>query len=117
MALRIHDPMMRGMDLIALSIVLKSIEVGIVCFGISGAPSDSGTTLPSGRCSSRPRAAFRGALGRLRPPWGFRRLPGSRSRRPPRPRHLADSRIPGGDKLAGRSEEHTSELQSPCNLV
>src|SRR5256885_9949882 len=23
----------------------------------------------------------------------------------------------GGHRLAGRSEEHTSELQSPCNLV
>src|SRR5256885_4452263 len=25
--------------------------------------------------------------------------------------------VPGGDVLLKRSEEHTSELQSPCNLV
>src|SRR5256885_9732226 len=25
--------------------------------------------------------------------------------------------VPADDRLAGRSEEHTSELQSPCNLV
>src|SRR5256885_9490125 len=29
----------------------------------------------------------------------------------------ADGRSPGGAGLHGRSEEHTSELQSPCNLV
>src|SRR2546426_6240027 len=34
---------------------------------------------------------------------------------------VLDRRIPGvnrpGRHVAGRSEEHTSELQSPCNLV
>src|SRR2546426_3451292 len=31
----------------------------------------------------------------------------------PRPRHLGKKHLVAG----GRSEEHTSELQSPCNLV
>src|ERR1039458_2149766 len=53
-------------------------------------------TLPS-----RTRAPFRGALGRLRRLRGARRLPGSRSRGPPRPRRFADSRVPGNDQLAG----------------
>src|SRR5256885_12906501 len=29
----------------------------------------------------------------------------------------ASSRVPGGSLRTKRSEEHTSELQSPCNLV
>src|ERR1022692_4793620 len=68
MALRIHDPMMRGMDLIALSIVLKSIEVGIVCSGISGAPSDSGTTCRPDAARhdlAQPFGARLGAFARL----------------------------------------------------
>src|ERR1039457_7685437 len=31
--------------------------------------------------------------------------------------HLAHRLAVGGDAPHGRSEEHTSELQSPCNLV
>src|SRR2546426_8465205 len=30
---------------------------------------------------------------------------------------VLDRRIPGVDRPGRRSEEHTSELQSPCNLV
>src|SRR5256885_9528448 len=33
-------------------------------------------------------------------------------------RHLLGERVPGlAAQALGRSEEHTSELQSPCNLV
>src|SRR5256885_12461305 len=37
----------------------------------------------------------------------------------PRPPHAVGQAEAGGheDQLCGRSEEHTSELQSPCNLV
>src|SRR5256885_8584497 len=38
-----------------------------------------------------------------------------RRRRPPTHRALLDQAVP--QPAAGRSEEHTSELQSPCNLV
>src|SRR5205807_10383279 len=31
--------------------------------------------------------------------------------------HLGEARGEREQRLAGRSEEHTSELQSPCNLV
>src|SRR5688500_19920774 len=34
-----------------------------------------------------------------------------------RHRHLANQPLERDEILAGRSEEHTSELQSPCNLV
>src|SRR5205807_9336309 len=37
--------------------------------------------------------------------------------RPPPPRRPTDSRRRRGRRRRGRSEEHTSELQSPCNLV
>src|SRR5256885_10916944 len=69
-----------------------------------------------------------------RPPWPSR--PGSSARRPPcpprpasattarRPRSRAAARPaprrwprPAGPPTDPRSEEHTSELQSPCNLV
>src|SRR5256885_5122701 len=46
-------------------------------------------------------------------PCRFRSSPGARTRplpSPPAPR-------PGADARGPRSEEHTSELQSPCNLV
>src|SRR2546426_8836397 len=60
------------------------------------------TLFRSARAPSPPRRAPRGSpQGRGRPG----------SRRAPPPRHRPSER--GG----GRSEEHTSELQSPCNLV
>src|SRR5256885_5634597 len=43
------------------------------------------------------------------PPPGSTRPAGTSTRPPPRP--------PGGGRRGPRSEEHTSELQSPCNLV
>src|SRR2546426_3653722 len=47
-------------------------------------------------------------------PAGNRRGP----RGPPRPRCAPRARAPRPRRLGwGRSEEHTSELQSPCNLV
>src|SRR5256885_17066645 len=42
----------------------------------------------------------------------FRRQSGSRRETPPRVSLFDDARI-----VRSRSEEHTSELQSPCNLV
>src|SRR2546426_1917826 len=52
----------------------------------------------------------------------FRSLATNGSPRTPRPRAQrgADDRLrqrDDGDPLGSRSEEHTSELQSPCNLV
>src|SRR5256885_2675307 len=46
-------------------------------------------------------------------------LPISRSRRSLRPRSRSACGRPAGRRLgrSSRSEEHTSELQSPCNLV
>src|SRR5256885_6210780 len=41
-------------------------------------------------------------------------LPRHSRNHPPEPRASA---APAGHARAGRSEEHTSELQSPCNLV
>src|SRR5262245_57740416 len=68
---------------------------------VYAAQSDSGAILPSGLCSSRLRATFRGAVGCLGPFPGFRRHLRARSRGPSLARHLADSRIPGQDQLAG----------------
>src|SRR5256885_160005 len=70
-----------------------------------------------------------GRAGAARPE---RRRPRARARRPRRPRHggryrlaaraaggapHAARRVPDRRPAADRSEEHTSELQSPCNLV
>src|SRR5256885_3090338 len=55
---------------------------------------------PAPRWSHRPRASTWGAAA------ACPRAPGRGTRSPPRQRLWAD-----------RSEEHTSELQSPCNLV
>src|SRR6266446_4187423 len=41
----------------------------------------------------------------------------SRRARPSMHRHRAAAGADGPDPTASRSEEHTSELQSPCNLV
>src|SRR5271157_6315873 len=60
-----------------------------------------GVIRPSEPNSSRPHATFRGSLGCLCLGMGSRRLLGARSRGSPRPRHLADSRIPGDNDLAG----------------
>src|SRR5205807_8494388 len=45
--------------------------------------------------------------------------PGRLPRRPDagRAARARDRRLPAGGQAARRSEEHTSELQSPCNLV
>src|SRR2546426_1391867 len=74
----------------------------------------------------RPRPAAR---GRASPPRRLGRPP-HRDRRAPSPRALRDAArgplvLPhlrahargGRRSRGGRSEEHTSELQSPCNLV
>src|SRR2546426_9210729 len=45
------------------------------------------------------------------------RLPGSEGRRQRRGRGLRGGQGSGGPRPRRRSEEHTSELQSPCNLV
>src|SRR2546426_4709272 len=55
-------------------------------------------------------------------PVGRRRDPGAAARRERHPRHAGNGdRVRLADRHAcasrGRSEEHTSELQSPCNLV
>src|SRR5256885_12691739 len=57
------------------------------------------------RCSPIPSSSGPGSAP---VPCAYRRntRPACRGRRPPRP-----------EDLARRSEEHTSELQSPCNLV
>src|SRR5271157_1379192 len=60
-----------------------------------------GVIRPSEPNSSRPHATYRGSLGCLCLRMGSRRLLGARSRGPPRPRHLADSRIHGDNELAG----------------
>jgi len=65
------------------------------------AGSVSRTPLESGRCSRPCPIPLADFLGASAPRRGFRRFPGPRSRGPPRPRHLADSRVPGGDELAG----------------
>src|SRR6266849_10962884 len=54
-----------------------------------------------GCCRLLTRASFRASLTWLSPLRGFRRLLCSRSRKPPRPRHLPDSRIPRQDEVAG----------------
>src|SRR3989454_6575514 len=69
------------------------------------------------------RAARRVLEGRLRGRQGRRAQPVARARRPrgrlPRVRRVDVSRRPAarGVVRLPRSEEHTSELQSPCNLV
>src|SRR5256885_3391542 len=47
----------------------------------------------------------------------FRSEPGGRHRQRPRPTGQGDCRTGPPGRDSGRSEEHTSELQSPCNLV
>src|SRR6266478_8245714 len=54
-----------------------------------------------GCCRLLTRASFRASLTWLSPLRGFRRLLCPRSRKPPRPRHLPDSRIPRQDEVAG----------------
>src|SRR3546814_5843876 len=59
----------------------------------------------------RPRTEERRPARRARGPADpDRRLAPAAARRPARPRRLQG--LPGGDRLPGRSEEHTSELQS-----
>src|SRR2546426_2176224 len=55
-----------------------------------------------------PGVGDRAASGanRMRQPFASTWLPGG-----------AGGHLPGGVGVASRSEEHTSELQSPCNLV
>src|SRR5256885_9554098 len=60
----------------------------------------------------RSRGNAADAVSRIPDP--VRRIPPDRRAVSPRPRGAASALRDG---LAARSEEHTSELQSPCNLV
>src|SRR2546425_8427982 len=75
------------------------------------------TLFRSGRLPSPPPRAGRG--GRTRPRTAPARAAGPASPRPVAgvPRVLATTRAPRGGRVPGRSEEHTSELQSLAYLV
>src|SRR2546426_4957257 len=62
---------------------------------------------------------FRSASPGKRPGQLLDEVNGGLGRRPSRPRHLSRPQYVANFLLLGgpRSEEHTSELQSPCNLV
>src|SRR5256885_8803428 len=64
------------------------------------------------RSQHRLRELLAAALVRRHP-----RQAAVRTRRPLRPHFLLLRHPAAGRRVARRSEEHTSELQSPCNLV
>src|SRR2546426_7490654 len=88
--------------------------------GETGSPREGGSTRASSACNTLSSCVVR----RLRPP------PGCRMRRfvsggvdpwhaanSCRPHRMVVSDMPVAFDTVRRSEEHTSELQSPCNLV